>query len=327
MLLGLLPAMLALLGSTANEVGILGLRRPFLGFLIAVGSPSISPIRTFIHDDPREVLQRSSTARPYPQLRTASAVMLSIAEYIVAMLAAGNVCLVIAEMGFRAVSSIGSEVQWVPTFWIIGSLVVYGLGFVSLVTRLRLHHPHERTGSRRGTVWRAIQRTIRREPILCGRQETTMLTYGPETLLWSMFSWLTSTLTVVHIIFGTLIFSGILFIGPQDAAEIGLRICGSTLACRSILIFELFGLRSRLVGGETFENINSRPDTHLMATLGEDHDAMSGRHGYPTFYSQGTGTTMGPDKTTRHLPRKPVASIRRQGTQDHLFLVQTQRSS
>ena len=51
-LLGLLPSILALVASSFVESGPLSMRRPVLGFLLALGSPVVSPIRIFDFQDP-----------------------------------------------------------------------------------------------------------------------------------------------------------------------------------------------------------------------------------------------------------------------------------
>ena len=56
-------------------------------------------------------------------------------------------------------------------------------------------------------------------------------------------------LTVSHIIFGTLIFSSTLFIGPRDALLALVRFIGSALGCRMVLMYELARLREAYKAG------------------------------------------------------------------------------
>lgn len=46
-LLGLLPTILGMVGSNTVEIGLLALQRPVLAFLLSLGAPVISPIRSF----------------------------------------------------------------------------------------------------------------------------------------------------------------------------------------------------------------------------------------------------------------------------------------
>jgi len=57
-LLGLIPTILALLGSTTPELSLLSSRRPFLAFLLSIGSPVVNPVRAFMYHDPVVALQK-----------------------------------------------------------------------------------------------------------------------------------------------------------------------------------------------------------------------------------------------------------------------------
>lgn len=49
----------------------------------------------------------------------------------------------------------------------------------------------------------------------------------------------------MHVIFGTLIFSRLLFVGVKDAAGIIFRHIAGVAVCRVILMYELVGLREK----------------------------------------------------------------------------------
>lgn len=73
---------------------------------------------------------------------------------------------------------------------------------------------------------------------------------GRPYVVWS---WALSTSTVIHILFGSLLFSGLLFIGPRDALVVIFRYVVSVLICRSIVMFELAGMRSPHEEEDTLE--------------------------------------------------------------------------
>jgi hypothetical protein len=73
---------------------------------------------------------------------------------------------------------------------------------------------------------------------------TVAFAEGKTYVAWS---WFLSTATVIHIIFGSLLFSGLLFIGPRDALLVIFRYVASVLVCRIIVMFELAGMRDRYV--------------------------------------------------------------------------------
>ncbi|KAF7502655.1 hypothetical protein GJ744_005391 [Endocarpon pusillum] len=56
--LGLMPTILTFLGSSTAETVLLSRRRPLLAFLIASGSPSVNPLRTFVYPNPIKELMK-----------------------------------------------------------------------------------------------------------------------------------------------------------------------------------------------------------------------------------------------------------------------------
>lgn len=80
-----------------------------------------------------------------------------------------------------------------------------------------------------------------------------------ESKLFLVAAWVGSMATVLHIIFGTLIFSSTIFVGVEDALSIVGRYMASVSICRIILMYELAGLR------ESVESILllSRRDTKV----------------------------------------------------------------
>jgi hypothetical protein len=69
----------------------------------------------------------------------------------------------------------------------------------------------------------------------------------PEGKTYVVWTWLLSTSTVIHIIFGSLLLSGLLFIGPRDALLVIFRYVASVLVCRIIVMFELAGMREHYI--------------------------------------------------------------------------------
>jgi hypothetical protein len=64
-----------------------------------------------------------------------------------------------------------------------------------------------------------------------------------ETKMFLVSAWAQSVTTVIHIIFGTLVYSSMMFIGSKDAVYILVRFIVSTLVCRVIIMYEIAGLR------------------------------------------------------------------------------------
>jgi len=59
-------------------------------------------------------------------------------------------------------------------------------------------------------------------------------------------NWLTSLFTLVHILYGTMVFSSILFVSSKDAVVVVSRFLASALVCRVILSLELSQMQKRI---------------------------------------------------------------------------------
>lgn len=68
-----------------------------------------------------------------------------------------------------------------------------------------------------------------------------------ETKRFLLAAWWESTLTILHVVFGTLIFSSLLLVGIKDALSIVGRYMASVALCRIILMYELAGLRETCI--------------------------------------------------------------------------------
>ena len=87
------------------------------------------------------------------------------------------------------------------------------------------------------------RRCMRQEFKLSAYQQRGNLMLREETNFFSFASWCTSTGVILHLIFGTMVLSGTLFVCGKEAVMIGARLLLSTLACRAILTYEIRGLR------------------------------------------------------------------------------------
>jgi hypothetical protein len=64
--LGLMPTLLTFAGMTTVEIGLLGIQRPILAFLLSAALPAVSPTRTFNYRSPFETLKYSADIRAAP---------------------------------------------------------------------------------------------------------------------------------------------------------------------------------------------------------------------------------------------------------------------
>lgn len=141
-MLGLLPTLLSLLGSTTTEYGLVSIRRPLFSLLIGLGSPAVSPLRTEFEDiHVQSILYGRPHAIELPKLRAIHLAILAVFQYLFACAAAGNVIHTMAELGFRAICSIASERLFLPGMWNGTNLLVLCLGIITLRKRVVLQKP------------------------------------------------------------------------------------------------------------------------------------------------------------------------------------------
>ncbi|KIW66519.1 hypothetical protein PV04_05847 [Phialophora macrospora] len=247
-LLGLLPTTLGGVGSTTVEVGLVALRRPFLAFLLAAGAPAVSPIRTFDYVDTKELLtKKPGTAKILPMGSTANT-LISAFEYVMAAAAVVNLAFVSYELCIQTVCSFAPENAFLPALWAFLAIAVhfFGTWSVYLRTRIVLLEPNVNRS------WiQQIWRRICAEFTPSAAREVARLEIRDETYAYIFLSWFTSILTVLHIVYGTLVFSSILFISTSDAVTVVARYLSSTLVCRAIVMYELSGLRQVLSQGRS----------------------------------------------------------------------------
>lgn len=115
-LLGLLPTILGMVGSNTTEIGLLALRQPFLAFLLSLGAPVLSPVRSFEYRDPAELLKNKQEGI---QIFVTWRQHLYLVEYLVALIAIGNTAHLIWQLCVYSPCVFAASTQWVPAMYVI----------------------------------------------------------------------------------------------------------------------------------------------------------------------------------------------------------------
>jgi hypothetical protein len=251
-ILGLTPTVLAILGASSDETALLAVigKRPLLAFLLAAASPSVYTSRAFEHRNPREIL-KDREGRYGVRVRKSRRIIIVIAEYVFAFASLANAATLSWDLGTKAVCSIATEIDFLPATWAALGVVIHGVGV--LLFRLRARRadgPEEPFKNPSLHVWfeRSWDEIKRFVPNEVGwyhgaKPPPIYVKWYRESKLYITGSWFHSISTVTHIIFGTLVFSGMNFVGPRDATQLLGRYMASIMGCRIVLMYELSLIR------------------------------------------------------------------------------------
>lgn len=240
LILGLLPTLLAVGGRpNTTEVGLLSLRRPFLAFMLGVGTPGITSIAASDHKSAIRMLQKEPDSLDTPKLSRLSAIAIVALEYILACIAIGNVIYTSWQLGVSSVCSMAYDNTWLPLLWTCSAPFIYACGAFAIMLRIDFNIPQQATEQKAGM----LKRLFRREMQLCSQQDQASVTFRQESYSFIFLSLLTSLLAIVHLAFGTVLLSSSLFVGTGDAFVITARYFASAAVCRVILMFEMNGMR------------------------------------------------------------------------------------
>jgi hypothetical protein len=212
--LGLMPTILTFLGSSTAETALLSRRRPLLSFLIACGSPAVAPIPTFIYQDPvADLKAREGRLIPsrFSALSHFQAAIIVLVEYLLILAAIANVITASYYTGLWTINTISCDTIWFPIVWVVLTLSIHLMGMTAFALRADTIRG---VGSSRSTRTRFIER-IQYEFKPCVTHDKLVLKWKDENYFFIFISWFASITTVSHLLFGTVAFSSLEFIGKS----------------------------------------------------------------------------------------------------------------
>ncbi|KAI0457212.1 hypothetical protein F5B21DRAFT_100258 [Xylaria acuta] len=229
-------------------------RRPLLSLLISFGNPSVYMERVFDFRQPENMLQRSrGRYRLYKPDTTLKRRLLAALQYAIALGAAANVAVLSWQLGVGTVCSWWGNTVFGPLTWTILSIPIHLAGAFAIRLRVRrIYSDEDKEENMNFGQWLRLLPTRLRgfwksEWVPAVAQEEVRTKSFEEGGIYVAWSWFLSTATVIHILFGSLVLSGLLFIGPRDALLVIFRYVVSVLVCRILITFELAGLRARYI--------------------------------------------------------------------------------
>ena len=235
-LLGLTPTMLAVLGPSTEETSVLFVigRRPLLALCLSAGCPAVFPMRSFDNSDPVRILKERENRLQPPQLKGAREMTVTIVQYMLTILAIFNIAAVSKELGIQVVCNFAPHLTYLVLLWAFLILIIHTSGAITLMLRVRLA----------GEEFNSANGWIRGQFTPLSKRGVLRVRLIPESYLFTFFSWFTAILTICHVIYGTLVFSSMLFISVRDSLMVIARYMVSVICCRIILMYELASLRT-----------------------------------------------------------------------------------
>jgi hypothetical protein len=258
--LGLTPSMLSGLGSSVAESAMLSYNNQALAFLLSIGSPAFATADIWTYVSPLDIIHK-----PYnkawrnngkieafirPQSRNRSLWVLFI-EYLLILGAIFNTIHVSLDLGVRSVSTWTCENWWLPLVWVLVPSGIHVLGAAS---------------------FRCTPKSITKSS--SGGVDKDVINVSPPTawtLLLNMFA-LGSVTT--HVVFGTLVFSSLLFLTVMDALRVVLQYVLSTVVCRFVSQFELMLMSEKYLVKQLGQKSNETAP--LLETTNEQDSQKEG---------------------------------------------------
>ncbi|RDW60755.1 hypothetical protein BP6252_12138 [Coleophoma cylindrospora] len=289
--LGLTPTLLATIAPSIGEISLLSSQRPLLSFFLALGGPAVFVPRFLGHPNILQSLEMPGIRPPWLQRVTSQRryeIGLSILQYALAIAAIVNVFSVSYQLGIQTVIAWKCDSSYLPFLW---AILPVGIHLIAALawrisntmrrvrnTRLQRGRAAQESSSAIGISLIALRIWLQEELQLCingqkrgyrsddsnkGMSKVNVTaTFPNEGWLSEMLMEFMSVFAFVQVVFGTLVFSSLMFIATIDAVVVVIRYSLSGLLCRAILMFELNGMR-------VAESEEDEQASELLAANGE----------------------------------------------------------
>lgn len=239
-------------------MALLSIYRPLLSLLLSLGAPAVFPGRFLTWEDPLKANEPRTGAFVMGRLGKKTVVAVSVLEYVVVLLALANIIHATYWTGIRSIVSWDCRSSYWPLLWVMLSVAIHFTAVLSLRTAIQRKNPPVMelppTGtepdSRNGSLERTrscggrLVKILRDEITPCANSAWHVFdVFGMRLgLLPVALQYTGAFIAVCHLVFGTLLFSSLLFIEVGNAMVLILRLMASAVACRMVLQFEVGGM-------------------------------------------------------------------------------------
>lgn len=267
-LLGLTPSILSILGPSAEEIAVLCVigRRQFLSLLIVGGAPAVFPDRAFKLESPTKILHDHEGRLHNAKWSTMTERVVLVIEYIITIVSIANLAHTCYLLGIRTICNFAPEIPYFPMLWTWIGIGTHLISCWAMHLRVKEKHSYQTISK-----WQFLKAQFK--PLT--EQAPMRFKTRNESRRSIALSWLASIMIMIHIIFGTLCWSSLMFIGVKDSVIIITRFMISAIASRGVLMYELGLLRnahiniSRFRGDPEFELVRTESDFDRKEPVGE----------------------------------------------------------
>lgn len=274
-LLGVSPGLLASIAPSVSEISLLSVHNPILSLLISLACPAVFNSRILQYDDARQAL-RGPLLQPRIDLPASGRrrlFALMVVKHLCLSAAIVNVFYTSWQLGTMTVVSFRCASSSLPLAWTALSLVIHIVAAAAFFTQTH-HFGFGRLKKARDSSAEAIDTDQPNRPEDCRSNVILERRIRPTTKA-ILLNYLATFLAFIHVTFGIVIFSSLLFIEYIDIVSVILRYMASTVVARIILVYELQHIRelaypvvtSRLDQGTV--DINQPKDINNITRLAE----------------------------------------------------------
>jgi hypothetical protein len=232
-LLGLVPVTLAVIGPTVAEISVLSTYRPLLALLLALGSPAVNISRAFVNVDIFKPLSRPRSAISqfwttwFAHQPVVFRVLFRIWTYLIALAAIYNNIRNSVTTDMRTISGWRCASVYMPLAWSMLAVIVHGWGIIAIRVRLRKYSVLSFKSVLQSEIFKSISTT-------------------KDSILSESLFWMASVCAVVHMIYGILVLSSLVFISALEALQVLVLYAVSAILCQLILLLELANMNHEL---------------------------------------------------------------------------------
>jgi hypothetical protein len=212
--MGLTPTIPTFLGSSLDETALLSRSRPVLAFLIACSSPTVIPPRPFVYLDPIAGLKAREGNLTPKRLHSWQAAVIVLVEYILVLAAVANVFVMSYLTGLWTINTISCDTIYLPLLWVGTTAPLHLLAMLALSLRVKTVTDETSTKESWGN---RLHRWAQNEITPCITHKKLVLDWKPESYPFIIISLVTSLGAVCHLLYGTIAFSSLQFIGKPNA--------------------------------------------------------------------------------------------------------------